>query len=84
MDHFGLDAKDRQNQQVLDQIDFVLTYAKNNTESGDLLDALTFLRDIESRLGLGFKGNKLFHLYNWVRLDQEARRIQVEKMNHVA
>lgn len=84
MDHFEISPGDRHNQSVIDQLNFVMEFARANTPEGDLLDSLNFVRELESRLGLNFKGDKLFHLYNWVRLDQEARRIEAEKLNHVA
>lgn len=84
MDHFEISPGDRNNQSIIDQINFVLRYASEQTQNGDLLDAMNYIRQMESRLGLRFKGNRLNNLYHWIRLDQEARRIEAEKLNHVA
>jgi hypothetical protein len=82
LDHFEIPIQDRNNQTILEQLQYVIRMAKNAT-GGDLLDAITYIREAESKLGLRFKGDRLYHLYHWMRLDGESRAIEVEKLNHV-
>lgn len=82
MDHFDIPPQDRNNQSVLEMMQYVMNQARTQTQ-GDLLDSINFIRSLESRLGLHFKGQRLENLYKYLRLDEEARRIEAEKLNYV-
>lgn len=65
-------------QETKDDITSIIGWITAQTGSEDRLDVLTKLRELEGRLGLTFREGKLKAIYNYLKLDNERRRIERE------
>lgn len=58
----------------------VVQWAQEASKANDRLSILSAIRWLESRLGSPRVGeSRVAHLYSWIRLDQEERKINQEK-----
>lgn len=75
-DFFELDHTDRRVPETLDQMEYLVSYAKGVTGSEDIKDALLHLKSLKSFMGLSEKGTGLVKkMYQWARLDSKRRNI---------
>jgi len=81
---FELDHTDRRAPETLDQMEYLVSYAKGVTGSEDIKDALLHLKALKSFMGVSEKGKGLVKkMYQWARLDSRRRDITKEmKLMH--
>ena len=81
---FELDHTNRRAPETLDQMEYLVGYAKEVTGSDDIKDALLHLKALKSFMGLSEKGRGLVKkMHQWARLDSRRRSITKEmKLMH--
>jgi hypothetical protein len=78
LDYFEIPVAQRKDREILDKLNYIYSWASEKVKSDDSVDIMTHIRDLEGRLGIMFKENKLDSLYRWIKLDTERRRIEKE------
>jgi len=79
MDQYEVPMDQRKDRELLDRLNYIYAWAAEKVKSDDSVDVMTHLRDLETRLGLQFRENKIDALYRWIKLDNERRRIEKEQ-----
>jgi hypothetical protein len=79
LDYFEIPVAQRKDREILDKLNYIYSWASEKVKSDDSVDIMTHIRDLEGRLGIMFKENKLDSLYRWIKLDTERRRIEKEQ-----
>lgn len=71
MDYFNIGTGPRQTPEVREQMQVLLTYARQNAETPDLPSILRFLRHTEVILGSQHRPDRLSRLNRYVRIQQQ-------------
>lgn len=79
MDQYEVPMNQRKDRELLDRLNYIYAWAAEKVKSDDSVDVMTHLRDLETRLGVQFRENKIDALYRWIKLDNERRRIEKEQ-----
>jgi hypothetical protein len=75
MDYFNLGTGARHNSDTQNQMNEILTWAKQNAESPDLAGVLRTLRHTEVILASTLKPDRLARIYRYVRIQQQKSLI---------
>jgi len=78
MDYFEVPMSDRKDRGTLDKLNYIYDWASTKNKSDDSVDVMSYIRDLEHRLGISLKENKIDSLYRWIKLDSERQRIDKE------
>lgn len=78
MDYFEVPMSERKDRGTLDKLNYIYEWASEMNKSDDSVDVMTYIRDLENRLGISLKENKMNSIYQWIKLDKERRRIEKE------
>lgn len=71
MDYFNIGVGPRQSPEVKEQMQAILQFAKQNSETQDLAGILRFLRHTEVILGNSLKQDRVTRLHRYVRIQQQ-------------
>lgn len=79
LDVFEVPMDQRRDRELLDKLNYIYAWAAEKNKSDDSVDVMTYLRDLEGRLGTSLRGDRIDSLYRWIKLDNERRRIEKEQ-----
>lgn len=79
LDVFEVPMTQRRDRELLDKLNYIYAWAAEKNKSDDSVDVMTYLRDLEGRLGTSLRGDRIDSLYRWIKLDNERRRIEKEQ-----
>lgn len=78
-DFLGVDAEMRGDHDLAQKIDLIYQWGERQAKSSDRVDVSLSIKSLKDLIGLNVQGKTLVDkLYQWVRLDQDRRRINKE------
>lgn len=76
-DALEISYEDRKNPKVVEEIQYLMEWAKESTGKEDRVEQLLALKQLQKMLGFTEKGlTSIKKLYQWTRLDSQRRRIE--------
>jgi hypothetical protein len=78
IDYFEIPREERGDRQLLEKLDYLFRWGSAEAGSDDAVDVMNALRQLEQRLGLIYRDDKIESLYRYIVLDSERRHVEKE------
>lgn len=75
-DHFNIGRGARQSVEVKEQLQAVISWAKDNASGADVTDIMNAILHQENMMGVQLREDKLFRVYKFARLNQQRLSLE--------